>query len=71
LEGPYPEAIDHWSPRLGDGMAAAQRWATLDLQEIRRVFRLQRWVPVAVPSLLFLLLASPVKSIVMNLRFGS
>jgi hypothetical protein len=32
-------------------MAAAQRWATLDLQEIRRVFRLQRWVPVAVPSL--------------------
>jgi hypothetical protein len=52
-------------------MAAAQRWATLDLQEIRRVFRLQRWVPVAVPTFLFLLLASPVKSIVMNLRFGS
>jgi len=38
LGGHYPKAIDRWSPRLGDGMAAQQQ-ATLDLQEIRGVFR--------------------------------
>jgi len=37
----HPEAIDLWSARLGEGMAA-QQWATLGLQEIRRVFRQQQ-----------------------------
>jgi hypothetical protein len=39
LDCHYAEAIDLWSARLGNGMAAAQPWTTLGLQKIRRVFR--------------------------------
>jgi hypothetical protein len=56
LDGHCPQTIDHGSARLGDGMAAARR-ATLELQEIHRVFGRQQLAQLATPTHLRLILA--------------
>jgi hypothetical protein len=50
LDCDRPKAIDLGSTRLGNGMAAPL-WATLGLQEIRRVFRQRRSTQLAAITL--------------------